>query len=307
MAVTCGVAIATTGNEKGIGKVIISHVEDLETREPDWLVDGMIPRKGIGFVWGPSYSGKSLLVNSELTMMIANGLPFAGHRTKQGPVIIIFGEGGDDYQVLSHARIERQVRDREALKRSLSDEDRDMYFPEISDCDNIGVSYRTFDIPLGYHGEPTISLKAMVSGLKSIKPSLIILDTITDFSELSISNDASANRVVQGMKYMAAELDCAILAVAHPTYNDKKMRGPQLFNKADFVWRLIPDEDKKGGVVVCEKVKRAEPFVPFSFSLEKIEFTEVGDNEQKIEQKSVTARIAEAPSGAEGGLRRRRL
>lgn len=284
--------------------MIINHVEDLETREPEWLVDGMIPRKGIGFVWGPSYSGKSLLVNSELTMMIANGLPFAGHRTTQGPVVVIFGEGGDDYQILVHARIERQDRDRERLKQSISDEDAATYFPEISDCDNIGVSYRTFDIPLGYHGEPSISLKSMVAGLKPVKPALVVLDTITDFSELSISNDASANRVVHGMKYMAAELDCAILAIAHPTYNDKKMRGPQLFNKADFVMRVIPDEDKKGGVVVCEKVKRAEPFVPFGFTIEKIEFTEQDENDEKIEQKTVTARIAEAPSGAEGGLRR---
>jgi hypothetical protein len=132
-----------------------------------------------------------------------------------------------------------------------------------------------FILPLENGGEPSASLRAARDVLAMVQPVLVILDALSDFTpSLSISNDASANRSVQGMKWLARELSCAVLAVAHPVRDGSRMLGAgRLFNAADFVIRVQPDEahggHADGATVTCEKNKYGEPFEPFGYSIEK--------------------------------------
>jgi hypothetical protein len=261
------------------------NADDLDTSPPDYLVEGMIPLVGTGFIWGKSRAGKSLLTNGELALAIANGVPFFGHEVAQGSVAICLGEGLYDAGVRKQARLAREQNDRAAIAARIAAamngdlEAAEQWLDEQPTYTDDNLYYLTepFILPLANGGEPTQSLQGAVDALRQVPDlNLVIIDALSDFTpSLSISNDASANRVVAGMKFMVRELDCAVLAVAHPIESGRKMLGAgRLFNAADFVIQVQPDEGTPGRIpsganVICEKNKYGRPFEPFSYYVEQ--------------------------------------
>lgn len=65
----------------------------LESRPPSWLVKGIAPRAGLGLLYGESGAGKTFLA-IHAALSVAWGLPFFGHRAKQGGVLYVAAEGG---------------------------------------------------------------------------------------------------------------------------------------------------------------------------------------------------------------------
>jgi hypothetical protein len=254
----------------------------------------MIPLTGTGFIWGESRWGKSLLTNGELALAIANGTKFFGRRTVQGSVAICLGEGLYDAGVRKQARLAREQDDRLKIATQLGVEHGDVEAakdwldgqPKYTD-EHLFYMTEPFVLPLDNGGAHTRSLRAAIDSLKQIPNlALVILDALSDFTpSLSISNDASANRVVQGMKAMARELDCVVIAVAHPTSDGRKMLGAgRLFNSSDFVLRMEPDGRTADGfqaaTVSCEKSKYGPPWEPFGYYIDPCAWHEpVYDNE----------------------------
>lgn len=64
-----------------------------------WLVKRLLPRTGLGQLYGPSYTGKTYLALA-LALAVCNGLPeWFGHRVKRtGPVLYAAMEGRSDLQ-----------------------------------------------------------------------------------------------------------------------------------------------------------------------------------------------------------------
>jgi hypothetical protein len=258
------------------------NAEDLDTSAPEFLVEGMIPLTGTGFIWGESRWGKSLLTNGELALAVANGTSFFGRSTVQSSVAICLGEGLYDAGVRKQARLAREQDDRASIATQLGIEHGDVeaakkWLDEQPAYDDTNVFYMTepFVLPLDNGGAPTQSLRAAIDALKQVPDlGLVILDALSDFTpSLSISNDASANRIVQGMKKMARELDCVVLAVAHPTRDGSRMLGAgRLFNSSDFVIKMEPDGTTPDGfqaaTVICEKNKYGPPFEPFGYYID---------------------------------------
>lgn len=67
-------------------------VGDLELKEPEFLIDGLIETDTLGLVFGDPACGKTF-VAVDLAMCVATGEDFHGHPVKQGPVFYIAGEG----------------------------------------------------------------------------------------------------------------------------------------------------------------------------------------------------------------------
>jgi hypothetical protein len=259
------------------------NAEDLDTSPPDFLVEGMIPLVGVGFIWGPSRVGKSLVTNGELALAITNGTEFFGRRVAQGSVAICLGEGLYDAGVRKQARLAREQNDRVAIAAQIAEarggemEGAKMWLDELPPYTDDNLFYMTepFILPLANQGEPTQSLRATADALRQIPDlQLVILDSFSDFTpSLSIANEASANRSIQGMKWLSRELDCVVLAVAHPVGNGSKMSGSgRLFNAADFVIQVQPDSGAgrgfPGATIVCEKNKFGRMFEPFGYYIE---------------------------------------
>jgi hypothetical protein len=60
--------------------------------EPAWLIDGLLPARGLACIVGPPKSGKSFLT-SDMLCAVARGASYAGRETLPGPVIYLTGEG----------------------------------------------------------------------------------------------------------------------------------------------------------------------------------------------------------------------
>jgi AAA domain len=64
------------------------HVGD----EPQWLVGGLVPARGLVAMIGPPKCGKSYLT-TDMLFSVARGEPYAGRDVLQGPVVYLTGEG----------------------------------------------------------------------------------------------------------------------------------------------------------------------------------------------------------------------
>jgi AAA domain len=65
--------------------------------EPIWLIDGLLPARGLACVVGPPKSGKSFLT-TDMLCAVARAVPYAGRDTVGGPVIYLTGEGVQGFQ-----------------------------------------------------------------------------------------------------------------------------------------------------------------------------------------------------------------
>src|ERR1700751_2313805 len=99
---------------------MIIDADKLGKGPPGGLGRGRAPRVGIGFWYGPRYTGKSLAVDVELALAVANGVPFFGRETVHGTSIVCFGEGLYDAGVRKVARLAREQSDRVAYAAQIA-------------------------------------------------------------------------------------------------------------------------------------------------------------------------------------------
>lgn len=236
----------------------------LDVSPPEWLVDGMIPRTGFGFLHGPTNVGKSAVACTELALAIANGQPFLGRAVTGGSVILALGEGAYDAGLRKQARIERQLA--ESGPQPYTDE-RLWVYPEPFTVPAIRNPFGLVGFEAGYN-------QALARFLTVEELELVIIDALQDFmGAAAVTNDAAANRFVLGVKNLAEKLDCVVLVIAHNTADNARMRGAQrLQDAADFRieavrWDPLPGE-LPGAVLTCAKTKYGQPFDPAGYQVE---------------------------------------
>lgn len=270
---------------------LVVGYEDLDTSPVTWLVDGIIPDgTGIGFLWGASWSGKSLVAIG-MSLDIGNGRPFMGHPVTKGRVVYLCGEGMKGIGRRAKARILRQeADDTEAIAR-VAMEQGDEAAREFAAClgpytgDNFKVLPGAFPMHFTQQRrQPTDELQDVMNDLQLMNTpgpgddpeafpyiSLVVLDSLENFSgELSISNRSSANRIAKAMHWMSGKLGCFVLAVAHPVADGSHMAGSnRLFATADVVIKVEPAEvaegDQPSATVSCEKSKDEKGFPSFGY------------------------------------------
>jgi hypothetical protein len=285
------------------------NADMLDTNPPEWTIDGIVPRVGLGILYGPSTWGKSLVTDGEMALAVANGTDFFGRKAVHGSVVIALGEGLYDAGVRLQARQARQQQDNEALLAKIeNEEEREAArtaLPPYND-EQIFILTQPFAVPVKSDGSPSDELAHAIAQLRVIPDlELIILDAMSDFSGgLSISNDTSANRFMLGLKMLIRELDCVVLVVNHVTADGRKMIGAgRLFNASDFVIKVIPDDtgpgEPKSATLICEKSKYGPEFESLSYQIEPLQwFTETEDGPVLV--KSATVR-QQGDEQAEGG------
>lgn len=82
------------GSKQAVKGRFLSVAEMKNLPPLEWLIEGVLPRKGVAALYGPSGSGKSFLA-LDIAVHIAAGLPvWFGHPIRQCPVTYICLEGG---------------------------------------------------------------------------------------------------------------------------------------------------------------------------------------------------------------------
>ncbi len=264
--------------------------DDLDSSPMEELAGDIIPRTGVGYVWGPPGAAKSLTFGIELGLAIANGTKFFGRPCRRGPVVYAAGEGLPGIGVRKKARLVRQERDDAAMVASAARDLGDDAAGALAAAmpaytgEDFFILTEPFDVrTTAGAGEISGSMSAAIADIIALGavPEIVIIDAAADFcGGAGLGNDSHANRFAAGLKVLAAVLDTCILVIAHPTASGAKMLGAgRLVAAADFVIQIQPDSVSAPGApatssVISRKAKDSKLFETFGISVETVTWDE---------------------------------
>jgi hypothetical protein len=171
------------------------------SRDPAYLVKGIIPREGIVVIWGPPKCGKSFWTY-DLTMHIALAWPYRGRRVAQGPVVYVACEGERGLG----ARTEAFRQDRLAQNAA------DVPFYLIATRLDLG----------GEHKQLIADIRAQIG---STKPVALTIDTLNRSIAGSESDDRDMGDYVKAADAVREAFGCAVLLIHHCGVNGTRPRG----------------------------------------------------------------------------------
>ncbi len=222
------------------------ELESLPNLEFD--IDGILPRGGLGIVFGAPGSTKSFLALA-WAMHIATGQSWCGRTVRRGPVVYVYSEG------------------RTGLKQrvaSLRD--------HLGITGRAGVAFLPQCLQL-LNLEESIAPFADAIEAQQTNPSVIVIDTLSRNAagaDENAQNDTS--RIIYACDYLRSHFNCTVVLVHHSRKGDDVLRGSSTLTGASDVIVLVK---KEGDVVTlkCEKQKDADEFESIQLRL-----VEVGDS-----------------------------
>lgn len=229
-----------------------SGADLLEDTEPEpELVEGWIPERGLGILYGASKVYKSFTA-LDIALSVANGIHWHGHKVKQGRVAYIAGEGraGVRKRIRGWCQHKGLPATELFLRRSAAN---------IMDAADLAKIEQAF--PQG------LSLLVIDTYRRNIRP-----PAGRPVSENSADDFGTACNLIQPL---IERLGCSVLIIHH-TNKQGEMSGTGAFTtNVDF---LIRQEGSGGGgagewsaELVCEKLKDLDEPPPLKLKGEKID------------------------------------
>jgi RecA-family ATPase len=203
--------------------------------EPPWLIEGLLPARGLACIVGPPKSGKSFLT-SDMLCAVARGAPYAGRDTLSGPVIYLTGEGVSGFK-------RRLV----ATRRHLGIEGKGVPFFMIENVPDLGSE--ATDLPQLLAELDAFLAQACPQGLRAI-----VLDTLARCMGEADENSArDMGRFVNRCAAIERHFGCVVVVVHHvgkdPTRGG---RGSNALNGAADVTMLVEKTDAYSKVRIEE-------------------------------------------------------
>jgi hypothetical protein len=226
-------------------------VADLECREPEFTVDGLIETETLGMIFGDPGCGKSFLA-VDLALSVATGADFHEHPTKKGAVFFIAGEGHNG--LARRFTAWSKARDIQLAGVPLFKSERAAQFLDSASAKAVNEAVAQLTVK---HGAPA----------------LIIIDTLArNFGPGDENNTKEMSEFVTAIDDMKALFPgCCVLIVHHSGHGDKqRARGAMALKGAlDFEFRV----EKKGSAVqlINTKMKDAEAPKDMFFSFRQVE------------------------------------
>lgn len=246
---------------------LVSGLALASRQGPDWLVEHLIPRPSLTFLYGAPKSGKSFAA-LDLAACVATGRPWGTSQTERGRVLYVLGEGAAgtgkrlDAWSLYHAEVD-----------SLADL---VWLPEpvnLTDSDKLDSQ-----------------VDSLVALCRDLGVSLIVLDTLARCTVGADENSArDMGLVVEALDRLKDSTGAAVLVVHHTGKDKSKgMRGSSaLLGAADVVVEVTGSEGR-----VTLRVDQAKDFPngrEWQFGSEQ-----VGDSLVLVEGATTTAPVSEA-------------
>lgn len=212
----------------------------IDQAKQTYLVEGIIPEKTTGMIYGPPASYKSFLA-AGWAWHIATGRAWEANGTypvRQGHTVYVAAEGSANMGVRLAAW--------QAWNSTTVDQGH-LILPE----------------PYGLLSPESGPRIAAALQRRGIQPVLIVFDTLAKCAVGADENSArDMGQVADTMGYLTRELGCTTVVVHHATKDGTNYRGSSaLLGAVDWVIQVKPND--KGGVwVTSEKMKDGEPFKP---------------------------------------------
>jgi len=225
-----------TAPEAGPPRFTPIGIDDVHvSAEPAWLINRLVPARGLLCVVGSPKSGKSFLT-TDMLCSVARGAPYAGRSVVQGPVIYLTGEGVSGFK-------RRLV----AMRRHLGIEGQSVPFFMIENVQDLG-SQRT-DLPV-----LLAELDRFITDQGIAAPRAIALDTLARCMGEGDENAArDMGRFVARCGSIERHFGCVVVVVHHVGKDPGRgSRGSNALNGASDVTMVVEKADGYSRVRIDE-------------------------------------------------------
>jgi hypothetical protein len=218
--------------------------------EPPWLIEGLLPARGLACIVGPPKSGKSFLT-SDMLCSVARGVPYAGRETLPGPVIYLTGEGVSGFK-------RRLV----AMRQHLGIEGHGVPFYMIENVPDLGSEATDLPQLLTELGSFLAS-----AGVR-FGPRAIVLDTLARCMGAADENSArDMGRFIDRCGAIERHFECLVAVVHHVGKNPERGgRGSNAQNGAADV-TLVVEKTETHSKVRIEEFKDGREGQEWTFRL----------------------------------------
>jgi hypothetical protein len=222
--------------------------------DSEWLVTNLMPRNGVGLIFGASQTYKSFIAVDLLVAIAAGKTEWGGHNIKShGAVVYVCAEGGGGIiKRIMGARIANHVED-----------GADIPFYLIDARPRLGVEQ-------GDQADLMAAIKAQVPEGTPI--AMVVVDTLSQSLGGGEENGMGMVTFLGTMLEISKRFDCVACAVHHiGKGDDKRARGHSTVEgNPDFRW-LIERQDNRKTRIFIDKMKDGETEVGFDVTLEVLE------------------------------------
>jgi hypothetical protein len=169
--------------------------------ERPYLIDELIPTKGIVVMWGPPKCLKSFIM-LDMMFHVAKGWEYHDRAVHQGTVVYCAFEGGHGYM----KRIEAQRR-----HYGIADDDR-VPMPIMSGMANLISDHK-------------LLAKEIAAQLGDTRPAAVVLDTLNKSLVGSESKDTDMANYIRAAEAIREAFRCVVIIVHHCGWDESRMRG----------------------------------------------------------------------------------
>jgi hypothetical protein len=232
-----------------------------------YLVDGLLPLNGYGIVYGRRGSGKTFEM-LHLSLCIATGKNYRGHKVQQGGVAYIMSEGAA------------------GLKKRIAAW---MKHHQVDTLDNFYAlthSVQLNDPELRAHLD--LAIERIPADVQ-----LLVIDTLArSVSGLDENSSADMTRFIGYVDEIRQRRSLAVVPVHHAGWNDGHERGSTVIgDAADWICKVAKEDDRV--IVKTEKVKDDE--LPKSLRLDLVPVDGTGSVIlQEVEEETIKDELVEA-------------
>lgn len=216
----------------------------------EWRIEGVLPRRGFGLVYGKPRSFKSFIA-MDLALHVVLGVSWGGKRVEKGRVIYIAAEGA------------KGTRKRIAALKAKHTEVPRGRFALISAAPSLGTA--DGDLP------------ALIAVVESVgfKPNLIFIDTVAKTIGAADENAAGMAAFVGNAEKLAQHFNSFVLGLHHVGHDEaarKRPRGWSGLGGALDVQILCerPDDHERRTTLTVQKLKDEEDGICFEARLSRV-------------------------------------
>jgi KaiC/GvpD/RAD55 family RecA-like ATPase len=238
----------------------------------NWLIKGILPRDGLGVLYGPPGSGKTFVL-LEMLMAVSRGIPWRGRKTEQTGVVYLCPDGG------------KMVQNRiEAYKIWHGQE-------PLAQFAIVPVAIDLLGNVSGDDVQRVIDLIDFIERSRGWKAGIVAVDTVSRAMPGGDENAAKdMTKFIDNLARIGATSDCITLGVHHTPKSDPTvLRGHGALHGANDFEILVHDR-----IITIRKERDGEDGQRFGFRLEVVE---IGKDEDGEPVKSCVAVAAEVTGG----------
>jgi AAA domain len=215
---------------------------------PNYLVKGILPRKGLAVVWGPPKCGKSFWT-FDLMMHVALHWKYRNRRVQQGTVVYLALEGGHGFS----ARVQAW---------------RQHHLP-TGNAD--AVPFFLCDVPIDLAADHKALIAEIQTQLGEQMPAAIVIDTLNRALIGDENKSEDMTRFIRAADALRTAFDCLVVIIHHCGVQGSRPRGHTSLSGADDV-QIAVERDKEGNILASvEHMKDGDASTPMASRLERVE------------------------------------